>query len=1106
VPEFTPQQDSATEWRKQDACVVAVPGSGKTTVLVERYRKLVEHHDFEMNEILAITFTEKAAANMKSKLAEKFRHNPVRLRELDSAWVSTIHGFCARLLRENAIAAGIDPAFRVLDAREAEELQVECLSAALDELVELRREDALELIGALQNPRLVNDLKGVYDAIRSAGMSIEEVRAMPSPAARAAPSRELAARLEANVKAWPFRLSPSQQESKPELLAWAPLLADADGLPFPELRQLLHKPPIKLNRIPREFKDELEKLREEELPALFGSAVDRHTARFRAIVFEILLRFHEVYNERKSGFAALDFNDLERRAIDLLAGSSDVRTKVRAKFRQIMLDEFQDVNRQQNQLVDLIRGDDVFFAVGDSNQSIYAFRHARPEILRAYEEQVAEAGKHSVGLHHNFRSRAQILNCVTELLSGADGIAARELIAGKTFEPKIAPSVEVLRAMAVAEDEEAGDDDEETESNREARWIGQRVLELRREHGHDFRDFAVLCRNGESMKPILAEFDARRIPYVCGRRQSFLVSREGRNIVALLRTAANPLDSVALVTVLRSDWIGLSDEALLRIRLLGKTVTAGLNMLAFEDSRFEGFSHDDATRLRHFAAQFRRWRADVQTVPLDVLISRMLQGCGVVWTPGSAEGDNIEAFLHLARTRGATRPLLEFVRDLESIEKAVSTESDLSDEEQGNCVQVMTAHAAKGLEFPVTIVAAMQMGTRRGSAAVSFTPEHGLGIKWRDALEKDGLKDSWAHANSETLRKREKEESNRLLYVAMTRAEQHLVLSYTRAERRRPQNWAKQIEDYFELDGQAASPQAFTVTRKGFEARVFVPDFDPLSDDLAALEIEASYVEPVPRPAPGDSFDTAVNVTALAVFGECPRKYYLERYLGWGGVRKGRFDAELDREIPEESGAELGSEVHEILAGRPGTYSDEAEQLAEVFRRSALGQRAAAASRSAREWEFIAELDGTLVRGSVDLWFEDAGELKIVDYKTDLTVRTGQYAPQLALYGLALDKAFGRKPARASLHFLRSDQVVEVPMDDAALESARGLIARLRDAQERLEFDLNEGEHCRTCPFYRGMCPAGETETKPKPNPSQTGTLPAAPGGGNPQSESPSSR
>jgi hypothetical protein len=74
------------------------------------------------------------------------------------------------------------------------------------------------------------------------------------------------------------------------------------------------------------------------------------------------------------------------------------------------------------------------------------------------------------------------------------------------------------------------------------------------------------------------------------------------------------------------------------------------------------------------------------------------------------------------------------------------------------------------------------------------------------------------------------------------------------------------------------------------------------------------------------------------------------------------------------------------------------------------------------------------------------------------------------------------------------------------LESARGLIARLRDAQERLEFDLNEGEHCRTCPFYRGMCPAGETETKPKPNPSQTGTLPAAPGGGNPQSESPSSR
>src|SRR5689334_14088006 len=116
--EFTAPQLNAIDYRRLDACVVAGPGSGKTTVLVERYRRLIEDYRFEPNQILAITFTEKAAANMKAKLAQQFAHDPIRLRDLESAWVSTIHGFCARVLKENAIAATVDPRFTILDARE----------------------------------------------------------------------------------------------------------------------------------------------------------------------------------------------------------------------------------------------------------------------------------------------------------------------------------------------------------------------------------------------------------------------------------------------------------------------------------------------------------------------------------------------------------------------------------------------------------------------------------------------------------------------------------------------------------------------------------------------------------------------------------------------------------------------------------------------------------------------------------------------------------------------------------------------------------------------------------------------------------------------------
>ena len=213
--DFTPAQLDAIEYRKLDACVVAGPGAGKTTVLVERYRRLVEDHQFDPRaRVLAITFTEKAAANMKAKLAEKFVHDPERRRNLESGWVSTIHGFCMRLLRENAITAGVDPRFSVLSPRESDNLQWECLNTALDELTANRRAETLELIEALNSPALVGDLKNVYDGIRSAGKTIDEVRSMPNPGVQPVAPRELAARLRNLLATWPGGLNQKQIDEK----------------------------------------------------------------------------------------------------------------------------------------------------------------------------------------------------------------------------------------------------------------------------------------------------------------------------------------------------------------------------------------------------------------------------------------------------------------------------------------------------------------------------------------------------------------------------------------------------------------------------------------------------------------------------------------------------------------------------------------------------------------------------------------------------------------------------------------------------------------------------------------------------------------------------
>jgi len=1059
VPKFTADQNSAIDYRKLDTCVVAGPGSGKTTVLVERYRSLIEVHGFDPREILAITFTEKAAANMKAKLADLFAHDPLRLRELESAWVSTIHGFCARLLKENAIAAGIDPRFSVLDARESEELQYSCLNAALDELVEHRRAEALELIVALQTPYLTGDLRNAYDGIRSAGRTILEVRAMQNPGADVT-SRGMAETLLRLLASWPANLSDAQHRHRYALWAWAERLSTADTTSLEEFVRLVNAHGIRLGSCPKSEKEAIEAFRD-ALPHLIASAVDRHTTRFRALILDVLTRFDEVYSERKWALGALDFNDLERCAVDLLRRSEDVKTRTRAQFRQVMLDEFQDINQQQSDLIELVRGEDVFFAVGDVNQSIYGFRHARPEIFHEYRAAIDSSGKHSVQLVHNFRSRNEILRCVESLLNQAEGIDPRELVAGAAFTDKSTPSIEVLKIQAA--------DDGDEPAAKEARWIAHRILSLRGTlqitvdgeiRNADFADFAVLCRNGDSMKPILEAFDKAGIPYVSGRRQSFLLSREGRDITALLHTIANPRDTVALATVLRSPLVGIGDESLLRIRLLAGSLSGGLNMIAYDSAKLADFAPEDARKIEQFARNLKRWRAEQSVIPLELLLVRMLTDCGFQWTPGTFTADNVESFFHLARNRGEQRGLAGLLREIESLQTAINLESDLSDKDQGNAVQVMTAHSAKGLEFPVTIIAAMDKGTQRNSAPVTFTPTFGLGITWNDPAGKrknSGLDDSWQLRNSEELKDREKREAHRLLYVAMTRAEEHLILSYSRGKNK-PSNWAKIVD--------TLQPSAdISILETDAEPPVLHASSTASGNDDSVLTLD--------RPVISGQYDSAVNVTSLAVFADCPRKYYLQRYIGWNGRRSAGFDPEdLPAEAEDEgdeSAADLGSAVHEILAGKSGTYSAEAKRLADVFLTSDLGVRAASSPRAEREWDFIVDVEGTLVRGTIDLWFESDREIVIVDYKTDKAINAEAYTPQLALYGLALERVFGKRPAHAWLHFLRSNTLVEVP----ANYLVANLLAELRIAQDTLQFNLNEGDHCHACQFYRSLCPAG---------------------------------
>jgi CRISPR/Cas system-associated exonuclease Cas4 (RecB family) len=293
-----------------------------------------------------------------------------------------------------------------------------------------------------------------------------------------------------------------------------------------------------------------------------------------------------------------------------------------------------------------------------------------------------------------------------------------------------------------------------------------------------------------------------------------------------------------------------------------------------------------------------------------------------------------------------------------------------------------------------------------------------------------------------------------------------------------PANWDKLVVERLSVDLSTAYDGVRTFTApdgKTWQARVAVVEAAPelltgprtAEEERAVLEMDAPVVT--------DQQDSNAAVSALAAFADCPRKYYLKHYLGYEARPRG------ERSGQKLSGSELGIQVHELLAGSAVEDADpEALHLANVFRKGVLGRRAAPAQRVEREFDFLMAVEDLVISGQVDLWFEEGGELVVVDYKTeaviaaDVPARAEEHAFQLRLYAMAVAAVDGRMPDRAWFHFLRPDVEVEVPLGAATVEEAKALVRKFQAAQSRLEFPLAEGERCQRCEFYRGLCPAGQ--------------------------------
>jgi len=1020
-----PEQWAAITREGQDVCVVAGPGSGKTGVLVERFAWLVEQ-GVDPERILAITFTEKAANEIKGRLAKRFASRQDVRQKLERAQVSTIHGFCHAVLRQYALQAGLDPRFEVLEEAAAEARRRKAMQETLDAMAREKAAEFLELAARWPAREMAAPLLAVYDAIRVSGAFEKALRPVQPERSAEELLADIRLRLEETIRATEGANTEPRRRRREQL---QDLLARLNDLNAEQIAEELEK--INLQGAEKAVREAVTELRASAKELLRVWAATTFAPQ-RELLCEILLRFDKNYREYRRRHAAVDFTDLEEHTLRLLLSADGIRKEIREHYEHILMDELQDTNPIQWKIIEQIRPENRFFAVGDINQSIYGFRHADPALFENYEKEFLCRGLMVDRLERNYRTRPEILAAVERVLVNPprEGIRKHSLKASGDFKPGRAPFVEILCADGARGDE-----------SDVSLWLARRLRELygqplcSEDRAARFSDMAVFVRSANSFSSIEQALQRFSIPYVVAGGKTFFESGEIIDLLNLLRVLAWPEDEIAVFALLRSPFFGLSDEEIFRRRVMR------------------------ALLLPEEQAELDSLRSLCRSLPVSAALARFIEESGYAARLDPLASANVDKFLRMldALTAGEGRDPVELIAAVDAMRESAK-EANAPVLDAVDAVQLMTIHKAKGLQFPIVAVAALEKGERNATEPALFHPECGLGFEWQlDSGKK--VNDPVLERAREKWKERNSKELDRLLYVAMTRAKERLILSFRNSMRPRS-DWPRLVLAGLGLEipaeaGQQAENDIAVLTRCSG-----VPDIPEAPDAVRPAERPCLESQGIAREAP-----SRVSVTALAIFAQCPRRYLLDSALGWPAP---------PRQGGDGNALELGTEVHECLAGVRQEVSEEAGELARVFKESELARRADAARTSQREMDFLVEVEDTLLHGQIDLWFDEGNGPVIVDYKTDQHLgerRMRGYEVQMQLYSIALGRITKAPVREAWLFPLREGRPHRVDTSQEGLQGAVAVLREWKQAEAAGDFPVREHADCRWCPHAGGACP-----------------------------------
>lgn len=869
---WTNEQQAAIDSRGQTLLLSAAAGSGKTAVLVERIirRLLDKEYPIDITELLVVTFTKAAAAEMRDRIGTALMKALSEMKDprverqlalLPSAQISTLHAFCQHVIRKYFYTIDLDPAFSIAGEEELNLLRRQVLEDVFLSYYEDDEKASIlyplaDMFGSDRGDDILMDtVSRMYTYARSLAWPEHWLKeaaraydvapdAVIDDMVWAGPIKDAVRRiLEEDARLYDgvlyhlrqreafapacdtFVAEQAALRQAAQARSWNDLSRFVRAIDFPRLKSLrkLSDDDKAVWERCKKVRDDVKKDVIKTLQSVYFSATpEEWLDGMRAMkpvmdgLVTLTLDFAKAYGAAKKEKGWIDFSDLEHFCLQILLAPdaspehpvpSAAAEELRSQYEEVFIDEYQDTNGVQELITRLVSGEDNRFMVGDIKQSIYRFRLADPTLfLEKYQSfsRDEKAVQRCIDLGRNFRSVPVVLDAVNAVFSramtaeaaGMDYGEREKLYAGRQApddERWIGGPVEV-DIVPTPSDEE--DDDGSTAFEKECRFIAGRIGELlasgrmaARKDGTleplSYRHIVVLLRSMAGKADVLIQaLQEGGIPSYAEQSGGYFAAVEVQVMLALLRCIDNPEQDLAMAAVLRSPLVGLDETALAGVRLAGDG-TLWQNLPAFVASLPDGV--DEKEDLQQFMAAFDSWRTYSRRHGVAELLQRLYDDTAYVDFVGAMPGGdvrqaNLKALYDRARQyeEAGFRGLFRY---LQLMDKMKEDGLDLAPakvvSEKEDVVRIMSIHKSKGLEFPVVFVADMGKAFNRRDTQdqILFHNRLGIGLKQYDPEWRMSYPTLIWSGIAAQLRWEGTAEEERILYVAMTRARDQLILT-----------------------------------------------------------------------------------------------------------------------------------------------------------------------------------------------------------------------------------------------------------------------------------------------------------------------------------------